>query len=67
MRNRRRVERRDAILAADRAVTEATATGAPGRIDDETRGLPLTSEAKGASAGTLIQPRACYICKRRYV
>ena len=67
VRNRRRVERRDAILAADRAVTEATATGAPGRIDDETRGLPLTSEAKGASAGTLIQPRACYICKRRYV
>src|SRR5699024_9730385 len=35
---KRRRDRRDAILAADRAVTEATATGAPGRIDDETAG-----------------------------
>ena len=67
VRNRRRAERREAILSADRAVTEATATGAPDRIDDETRGVPLSSRAKGASAGTLIQPRACYVCKRRYV
>ena len=67
VRQRRRSERREAVVSADRAVTEATATGAPGRIDDETRGLPLASLARGASAGTLLQPRACYVCKRRYV
>ena len=41
VKRRRRVERREAILANDRAVTAATATGAPGRIDDETQGIPL--------------------------
>jgi NAD(P)-dependent dehydrogenase (short-subunit alcohol dehydrogenase family) len=64
---RRRVERREAILANDAAVTAATATGAPGRIDDETQGLPLTSRAPGALAGILQQPRACYVCKERFV
>jgi NAD(P)-dependent dehydrogenase (short-subunit alcohol dehydrogenase family) len=63
---RRRVEKREAVLAADRAVTEATATGSPQRIDDETQGIPLVSNVSGASAGTLIQSRACYICKNRY-
>ena len=63
---RRRSARRDAILSADRAVTEATATAAPGRIDDETRGLPLAPRSPGRSAGTLLQPRPCYVCKRRY-
>ena len=63
---RRRAERRAAVLAADAAVTAATATGAPGRIDDETRGLPLSSRAGGASAGTLLKARACYVCKQRY-
>jgi NAD(P)-dependent dehydrogenase (short-subunit alcohol dehydrogenase family) len=63
---RRRAERRAAVLASDRAVTAATATGAPGRIDDETRGLPLVSGANGACAGTLLQARGCYVCKRRY-
>ncbi len=63
---RRRSERRDAIASADRKVTEATATAAPDRIDDETRGLPLASRTAGNTAGTLIQARACYICKRRY-
>jgi NAD(P)-dependent dehydrogenase (short-subunit alcohol dehydrogenase family) len=66
VRKERRIQRRDAILAADEAVTAATATGAPGRIDDETRGLPLVSNAAGATAGTLIQARACYVCKVRY-
>ena len=66
VKRRRKVERREAVLAADRAVTAATATAAPGRIDDETQGLPLTSNTKGALAGTLIQPRACYVCKERY-
>ncbi|MFC0007778.1 SDR family oxidoreductase [Micromonospora siamensis] len=66
IKQRRREERREAVLAHDRKVTAATATGAPGRIDDETRGLPLASTAEGASAGTLINPRGCYICKVRY-
>ncbi len=63
---RRRNERREAILAHDRAVTAATATGAPGRIDDETQGLPLVSKVPGATAGELAESRACYVCKRRY-
>jgi NAD(P)-dependent dehydrogenase (short-subunit alcohol dehydrogenase family) len=66
VKRRRKLERRAAVLAADRAVTAATATAAPGRIDDETQGLPLTSATKGAKAGTLIQGRACYVCKERY-
>ena len=65
---RRRAERRAAVLAADGAVTAATATGAPDRIDDETRGLPPrpANGSNGSSAGTLIQARACYVCKTRY-
>ena len=63
---RRRAERRAAVLAADAAVTAATATGANGRIDDETAGLPLRPRADGATAGTLVQPRQCYVCKDRY-
>jgi NAD(P)-dependent dehydrogenase (short-subunit alcohol dehydrogenase family) len=64
---RRRTERRVATLAADAAATAATATGARGRIDDETAGLPLRSSAGGAMAGTLVRSRACYVCKQRYV
>ena len=63
---RRRNERREAILAHDRAITAATATGAPGRIDDETEGLPLVSSVKGAVAGELMESRACYVCKQRF-
>jgi NAD(P)-dependent dehydrogenase (short-subunit alcohol dehydrogenase family) len=66
VKRRRKTERREAVLAADRAVTAATATAAPGRIDDETQGLPLTSNTKGAIAGRLIVARACYVCKERY-
>ena len=62
----RRHARRDAIASADRAVVAATATGAPGRIDDETRGLKLVSTAVGASAGILLRSRACYVCKNHY-
>jgi NAD(P)-dependent dehydrogenase (short-subunit alcohol dehydrogenase family) len=62
----RRHAKRDAIATADRAVIAATATGAPGRIDDETQGLPLVSTAIGASAGTLLRSRACYTCKLHY-
>mgnify|MGYP002083853240 CR=1 FL=1 len=67
VKKRRRHERRQVVIANDDEVTSATATGAPGRIDDETQGLPLMSRANGASAGTLLRPRACYICKQRYV
>jgi NAD(P)-dependent dehydrogenase (short-subunit alcohol dehydrogenase family) len=63
---RRRRERRDAILEADRAVTAATATGAPGRIDDETAGIPLRTPTTASSAGFLRQARGCYVCKKRY-
>ncbi len=66
VKQRRRVERREAILAHDEAVTAATATGAPGRIDDETRGLSLRPRAQGSSAGVLRRPRACYVCKVRF-
>src|SRR4051794_22792126 len=66
VKEQRRAERRAAILANDRAVTAATATGAPGRIDDETQGLPLTSRAAGERAGTLMRARACYVCKQRF-
>jgi len=66
VRRRRRSQRRAAIVAADTAVTEATATGAPGRIDDETSGRPLAPGVDRPTAGTLIVARACYVCKRRY-
>ncbi len=62
----RRHAKRDAIATADRAVIAATATGAAGRIDDETQGLPLVSTAAGATAGTLQRSRACYVCKRHH-
>ena len=63
---RRRARQRAAEIAADRPVIEATATGSPMRIDDETRGIPLVSTATGAFAGELINPRGCYICKNDY-
>ncbi|MCK0093132.1 SDR family NAD(P)-dependent oxidoreductase [Rhodococcus sp. HNM0563] len=62
----RRNERRDRKAAADREVLESTATGSPTRIDDETAGVPLTSSVRGASAGTLLRPRGCYVCKNKY-
>jgi NAD(P)-dependent dehydrogenase (short-subunit alcohol dehydrogenase family) len=62
----RKSERRQAILAHDRAITHATATGAPGRIDDETEGLPLRTQATGAVAGHLIESIACYVCKTHF-
>ena len=62
----RRASLRAAVSAADRAVVAATATGSPQRIDDETQGLPLVSNAVGASAGTLIRARNCYMCKALY-
>ena len=61
-----RREKRAQIADADRAVVATTATGAPDRIDDETRGVPLSSSATAPIAGTLIRSRACYICKQHY-
>jgi NAD(P)-dependent dehydrogenase (short-subunit alcohol dehydrogenase family) len=66
VKDRRRAERRSAVLKHDLAVTAATATGAPGRIDDETRGLELVPDVDDASAGELRRPRGCYVCKTRY-
>ncbi len=63
---RRRRARNRALVAADRAVLERTATAAPGRIDDETRGIELVSAVTGASAGTLLRALPCYVCKQRY-
>lgn len=68
VKQRKRQERRAAVTANDRAVTAATATGAPGRIDDETAGVfGLTSPTQDAvTAGTLLRARSCYTCKTRY-
>jgi NAD(P)-dependent dehydrogenase (short-subunit alcohol dehydrogenase family) len=61
-----RLEKRARIASADRDVIAATATGAPDRIDDETRGIPLATRAAAPTAGELIKPRSCYICKQPY-
>ena len=41
----RRLRKREAESAADRAVISRTATGSDQRIDDETAGIPLVSNA----------------------
>jgi len=67
VKRQRRSDKRAAVTEADRIVTESTATGAPGRIDDETQGIALVSPTAGASAGRLLRARSCYTCKNRYV
>lgn len=62
----RRRDKRAAIAQADGAVVAATATGAPDRIDDETRGLTLAATVAAPIAGTFAKPRPCYICKQKY-
>lgn len=62
----RRFEIRAQIQEADKAVVALTATGAPDRIDDETRGIPISGAATQAIAGVLKKARACYICKQDY-
>jgi NAD(P)-dependent dehydrogenase (short-subunit alcohol dehydrogenase family) len=62
----RRLELRAQVAEADRTVVAATATGAPDRIDDETRGIPLATSTDAQIAGTLLRSRACYICKKHY-
>jgi NAD(P)-dependent dehydrogenase (short-subunit alcohol dehydrogenase family) len=62
----RRLELRAQVAEADRSVVAATATGAPDRIDDETRGVPLATITTAPTAGTFLKSRACYICKKHY-
>src|SRR3954471_13654579 len=62
----RRAERQAAVRAADAAVIAATPTGAPGRLGDETAGLPLATATTGATAGTLVRAMSCYTCKTRF-
>src|SRR4051794_41829770 len=61
----RRAERRAAVAAADRAVLASTATAAPGRIDDETHGIELTSRAAGATPRAPLPARPRYPGKRK--
>ncbi|RMB59035.1 SDR family NAD(P)-dependent oxidoreductase [Tessaracoccus antarcticus] len=66
LKHTRRLRKREAEAAADRAIIEATATGSRMRIDDETQGIQLVSTTTGAFAGELLKSRGCYICKRDY-
>ena len=61
-----RLEKRAVIAEADRRVIAATATGAADRIDDETRGVPISASTAAATAGTLLKARPCYMCKQQY-
>ncbi|MCA1942339.1 MAG: SDR family NAD(P)-dependent oxidoreductase [Yonghaparkia sp.] len=62
----RRMTKRAEVRAADTAVIEATATGSPDRIDDETRGIDISSSTEAPFAGELKRPQSCYICKEPY-
>ncbi|MBD9699328.1 SDR family NAD(P)-dependent oxidoreductase [Flavimobilis sp. GY10621] len=67
VKKQRRDEAKAAIQDADRAVIEATATGAPTRIDDETEGVDIRpGTATGPFAGRLSKPQGCYVCKEPY-
>ncbi|AEF40396.1 Short chain dehydrogenase/reductase family oxidoreductase [Hoyosella subflava DQS3-9A1] len=66
LKRRRRVEARDAKTSHDASIIAATATGSPNRIDDETQGVALKSATFGDSAGELLRPQGCYICKQDY-
>jgi NAD(P)-dependent dehydrogenase (short-subunit alcohol dehydrogenase family) len=66
VKQRRRRAQTVATTAHDHAILAATATAAPGRVDDETAGIPLRTPTTGTSAGMLRRPRPCYICKERY-
>ncbi|WP_382306938.1 SDR family NAD(P)-dependent oxidoreductase [Herbiconiux sp. UC225_62] len=66
VKRQRRREIRAAVADADKSVIAATATGAPDRIDDETRGIPIATSTTAPTAGTLLKARNCYICKQPY-
>lgn len=61
----RRAAKRHQIASHDDAVTAATATGSPHRIDDETAGIPLRPATTNAPK-EYRKPRQCYICKVEY-
>ncbi|WP_409347730.1 SDR family NAD(P)-dependent oxidoreductase [Luteipulveratus flavus] len=66
IRKARRREAKRPALEHDQAILEATATGSPLRIDDETHGIRLAPRTREAYAGELLNPRGCYICKADY-
>lgn len=66
IKKQRRAEIRQERLQHDLDIIARTATGSPMRIDDETAGIPLVSNAVGAFAGELITARGCYICKQDF-
>ncbi|BDH57459.1 hypothetical protein MTP03_23980 [Tsukamurella sp. PLM1] len=66
LKRERRKSARAKVKAADRDVLERTATGNAERIDDETAGILLTTPTAGDSAGELLRPQGCYICKQPY-
>ncbi|RJS47788.1 SDR family NAD(P)-dependent oxidoreductase [Nocardioides cavernaquae] len=66
IKKQRRAEIRQVRIDHDQAIIESTATGSAMRIDDETAGIPLVSNVKGAFAGELITARGCYICKQDF-
>lgn len=66
IKKQRRAEIRSERQRHDQDIIEKTATGSPMRIDDETAGIPLVSQAAGAFAGELITARGCYICKQDF-
>lgn len=67
LKKNRRLEAKQKVAQHNLAIINATATGAPTRIDDETEGLDLSSTATGRLAGTLSRAQACYVCKEQYV
>ena len=65
VKQRRRQERRAPRPRTDRAVIAATATGAPGRIDDETAGPAAdVARRRPRPRACCAAPRSCYICKQ---
>ncbi|NMD54249.1 MULTISPECIES: SDR family NAD(P)-dependent oxidoreductase [Tsukamurella] len=66
LKRERRKSARAKVKAADRDVLERTATGNAERIDDETAGILLSTPTAGDSAGELLRPQSCYICKQPY-
>ena len=66
IRKNRRREAKAPQIEHDEEILARTATGSPMRIDDETRGILLTVPEVGTTAGELMKPRGCYICKADY-
>jgi NAD(P)-dependent dehydrogenase (short-subunit alcohol dehydrogenase family) len=64
-REARQAERGPKVIH-DQAILDQTATGSPLRIDDETKGIPLTSSTGARYAGELQIPRGCYMCHADY-